>query len=66
MVDMEESSEQEQTYLHEDVEVRKTGRTATRKLRNDKIDERVEITPVDKVQGVWMKWVRLSDLYEIE
>ena len=63
---MEESTERETTYLHEDVEVRKTGRTATRKLRNDKIDERVEITPVDQVNGIWKKWVRLTDLYVIE
>ena len=63
---MEDTAEHEQTFLHEDVEVRKTGRTATRKLRNDKIDERIEITPVDKMQGVWKKWVRLTDLYEIE
>lgn len=63
---MEESTEHETTYLHEDVEVRKTGRVATRKLRNDKIDERVEITPVDQVNGIWKKWVRLTDLYEIE
>ena len=63
---MEESTEREPTYLHEDVEVRKTGRTATRKLRNDKIDERVEITPVDQVNGIWKKWVRLTDLYVIE
>ena len=63
---MEEFTERETTYLHEDVEVRKTGRVATRKLRNDKIDERVEITPVDKVNGIWKKWVRLTDLYEIE
>ena len=62
---MEESSVQTQTFLHEDVEVRQTGRTATRKLRNNKIDERVEITPVDKMQGIWTKWVRPTDLYEI-
>jgi len=63
---MEESSEQDQTYLFEDVEVRKTGREATKKLRNDKIDIRFEITPVDKMQGIWTKWVRTVDLYEIK
>jgi len=62
---MEESSEQTQTFLHEDVEVRMTGRTASRELRNNKVDERVEITPVDKMQGIWKKWVRPADLYKI-
>ena len=63
MDDIRESSEQ--TFLFEDVEVRLTGRTATRKLRSGKIDERMEITPLDKMQGVWKKWVRCTDLYEI-
>ena len=62
---MEESSEQIPTFLFEDVEVRKTGRTAKRTLRNNKVDERFEITPVDTMQGVWKKWVRNSDLYNI-
>jgi hypothetical protein len=63
---MEDTPEPTQTYLHEDVEVMKTGRTATRKLRSNKVDERVEITPVEKFDGTWKKWVRLTDLYEIE
>lgn len=62
---MEESSTPQNTFLHEDVEVEKTGRTATRKLRNNKVDERFEITPVDKMNGGWKKWVRESDLYTI-
>lgn len=62
---MEELSEQTQTFLHDDVEVRKTGRTATRTLRNNKVDERFEITPVDKMNGEWKKWVRETDLYKI-
>lgn len=63
---MEELSERPKTYLHDDVEVQKTGRTATRKLRNNKVDERFEITPIEKIDGVWKKWVRETDLYEIE
>lgn len=62
---MEESSEQTKTFLFEDVEVRKTGRAAKRTLRNNKVDERFEITPVDPMQGAWTKWVRNSDLYDI-
>ena len=57
-------NEQEQTFLFEDVEVQLTGRTATRKLRSGKVDERVEITPVE-ITPVWKKWVRKTDLYEI-
>ena len=62
---MEESSTPQNTYLFEDVEVCLTGRTATRKLRSGKVDERMEISPVDSMQGVWKKWVRKTDLYEI-
>jgi len=63
---MEESSEQTPTYLHDDVEVKQTGRVATKELRSGKTDERVEITPIDKMQGVWKKWVRRIELYEIK
>jgi len=63
---MEDSSEPTQTYLHEDVEVIKTGRTAQRTLRHNRVDERVEITPKERSQGVWKKWVRETDLYKIE
>lgn len=63
---MEESSEQTQTYLHDDVEVQLTGRVAVRELKRGKQDERVEITPVERMEGQWKKWVRRIDLYEIE
>ncbi len=63
---MEESSEQIQAYLHEDVEVVLTGRTAIKELRHNKTDERVEITPKISTQGSWKKWVRRIDLYEIQ
>ena len=56
----------EKTYLYDNAEVKLTGRTATRKLRNDKTDERVEITPVDALDGSWKKWVRRAELYDIE
>lgn len=62
---MEESSEQK-TYLHDDVEVVLTGRTATRELRRGKTDEKVEIKPTNPLQGSWTKWVRMSDLYTID
>jgi hypothetical protein len=62
---MPDSSEQK-TYLLDDVEVVFTGRTAKRKLKNDRIDERFEVKPADKELGSWTKWVRITDLYEIE
>jgi len=63
---MQESSEQKK-YLHDDVEVVLTGRTATRKLRRQgKTDEKVEIKPTNPLQGSWTKWVRMSDLYTID
>ncbi len=63
---MQDSSEQTPTYLHEDVEVIQTGRTAQRQLKNDRVDERVEITPASNTQGTWKKWVRECDLYKIK
>lgn len=63
---MPDSSEQQKTYLLDDVEVVFTGRTAKRTLKNDRIDERFEVTPAEKELGSWKKWVRKTDLYEIE
>jgi hypothetical protein len=56
----------EQTYVFENIEVRKTGRTAKNKLRSGKIDELVEITPVDTSVGGWKKWVREDILFEVD
>lgn len=60
------------TYIHEGIEVILTGRTADRKLKtsskytkNPRVDTLHEITPHDKEVGAWKKWVRLTDLYEI-
>jgi len=50
----------------DDVEVVFTGRTAKRTLKNNRIDERFEVTPAEKELGSWKKWVRKTDLYEIE
>lgn len=55
----------EQTYVYDNVEVRKTGRKAQNKLRSGKIDELVEVTPVDSVCGSWRKWVREDVLFEV-
>jgi len=63
---MDELSERQVTYLNDNVEVKLTGREAKRSLRNNKVDIRVEITPANPTEGSWKKWVRLTDLYEIE
>lgn len=62
----------EKTYVHGDVEVKLTGRTAEKELT--KQTKRVEaksimlheITPIDAENGSWKKWVRITDLYEIK
>ena len=63
---MPDSSEEQKTYLLDDVEVVFTGRIAKRNLKNDRIDERFEIKPANNELGSWTKWVRITDLYEIE
>jgi len=63
---MPESSGQTKTWLFDNIEVVLTGRKANRKLKNDKVDERIEIQPAAEEEGTWKKWVRQSDLYEIE
>jgi len=56
----------ELTYIHDGVEVKKTGRVATKStMRNNSIHfQIVEITPIDKSYN-WTKWVRPEDLYII-
>lgn len=53
------------SYVYENTEVRLTGRTGQRKLTSGKIDEVVEITPVDQMVGSWKKWVQKNSLYEV-
>lgn len=54
------------TYVYENVEVRKTGRKAERKLKSGKNDTVVEITPVDSITGSWRKWVSEDILFEVQ
>ncbi len=54
-----------QRYVYDNVEVVKTGRTAVKKLRSGTMDELFEITPIESIDGTWKKWVRLSELFEI-
>jgi len=53
------------TYVYESIEVKLTGRSAIRTLKNKKVDTRVEITPASSEEGSWKKWVRQLELYEI-
>ena len=54
-----------QTYVHEGAEVIKTSKKAERKLRSGKVDQLVEVTPVDGSMGMWKRWVREDDLFEV-
>ncbi len=55
----------EQTFVHADAEVRKTGRTAERQLPGGRTMVLVEVTPVDEAQGTWKKFVNPQALFSI-
>ena len=55
-----------QTYVYEQTEVKKTGRTAIRDLKSGRKEVKYEITPVDSVIGMWKKWVDDRDLLIVE
>jgi len=54
------------SYVYDNVEVSKTGRTASKTLASGKEDVLFEITPVHQTTGMWKKWVRESDLFLIK
>ncbi len=54
------------SYVYDNTEVVKTGRTAARNLSSGKQDVQFEVTPKFPMNGNWKKWVRESDLYLIE
>lgn len=54
------------TYVHEGIEVQKTGRVASKKLASGKVDILVEITPTLQQVGVWKKWVREHELFLVQ
>ena len=64
--------EQEKTYVHKDIEVKLTGRTANKELKATRRNQNpsavmlYEITPVDSMNGSWKKWVRMAELFEIK
>jgi hypothetical protein len=55
-----------ETYVFGEVEVRKTGREATKPLPGGKLALVVEITPVNPdIDGSWKKWVNPLSLFVI-
>lgn len=55
----------EQTYVHGETEVKKTGRIATKPTVGGKTMELVEITPVSSYDGDWKKFVQPNSLLTI-
>jgi hypothetical protein len=54
-----------ETFVHGDIEVKKTGRTAEKPMPGGKKSVLVEITPVNDYDGTWKKWVSPSSLFFI-
>ena len=54
------------SYVYDDCEVKLTGRTATQTLRSGKTLMIYEITPVHPMNGVWKKWISMSNLYKVD
>ena len=57
------------TYVYDDIEVRLTGRIATKEVKAipnkpPRILKLVEITPTQEFE--WKKWVPMENLYEIK
>lgn len=64
-----------QTYVFNGIEVKLTGREATKDIpkvnRRTQVKEvvkevRVEITPANDSDGDWKKWVEMTELFTIE
>ena len=53
------------TFVYNNVEVTRTGRTAEKKLGSGRVDKLFEITPIDKFDGTWKKWVRDAELFDV-
>jgi len=53
-------------YVYNDVEVKLTGRKASKPGIGGKRSELHEITPADENNGDWKKWVPMQALFQIE
>lgn len=54
-----------ETFVLGDIEVKKTGRTASKPMPGGKSMVVVEVTPVNEDDGTWKKWVRPDTLFII-
>lgn len=59
------------TYVFDNVEVRKTGRSAINTKKTTLTGKEFtkvlyEITPTDSFNGIWLKWVPDDELYVIK
>lgn len=54
-----------ETFVHGDIEVKKTGRSAEKPAPGGKKMVLVEITPANEYDGTWKKWVNPSVLFHI-
>lgn len=64
-----ETMDKDRTYIYDALEVKWTGRKASKKKdwhRTKSITTIYEITPIDPESGSWKKWVKEEDLYKIE
>lgn len=55
-----------ETYVHGDIEVKKTGRTAEKPMPGGKKLVMVEITPANIDDGNWKKWVNPTAMFVIK
>lgn len=54
------------TYVHDMIEVVKTGRTALNTTKSGQKVEIVEITPIHSYNGTWKKWVSETTLFKVQ
>ena len=54
-----------ETFVHGEIEVKKTGRVAIRPINVNKNQVLVEITPANDYDGTWKKWVNPDALFKI-
>jgi len=54
-----------ESFVLGEVEVRKTGRSATKPLLGGKTMELVEVTPLNEYDGTWKKFVNPNSLLTI-
>ena len=56
---------EQDTFVHESIEVKKTGRSAEKPMPGGKKALLVEITPLSENDGTWKKWISPTSLFTI-